>query len=186
MLTNVSVNYLSSIPVSVTATPTRVVQGNTTQLVYYGDPGVTVTWNPNTFVVPKTGYTVTAMPDRPTTYTVIAFNGPCRETLYVFVDVVLNGCEEGDSFVPNTFTPNGDGRNDYFRPLSLGLKSLDLFKIFNRWGQLLYNNTDLESPGWEQLMGLFRFFVDFKPKLDYEVSETAKAPAALEKGIDNR
>jgi hypothetical protein len=33
---------------------------------------------------------------------------------------------------------------------------------------------------------LFRFFVDFKPKLDYEVSETAKALAALEKGIDHR
>ena len=44
----------------------------------------------------------------------------------------------------------------------------------------------LESPGWEQLMGLFRFFVDFKPKVDYEVSETAKALSALEKGIDNR
>jgi hypothetical protein len=44
----------------------------------------------------------------------------------------------------------------------------------------------LESPGWEQLMGLFRFFVDFKPKLDYEVSETAKALSALEKGIDSR
>lgn len=44
----------------------------------------------------------------------------------------------------------------------------------------------LESPGWEQLMGLFRFFVDFKPKLDFEVSETAKALAALEKGLDKR
>lgn len=44
----------------------------------------------------------------------------------------------------------------------------------------------LESPGWEQLMGLFRFFVDFEPKIDYEVSETAKALGVLEKSFDDR
>ena len=44
---------------------------------------------------------------------------------------------------------NGDGRNDYFRPIALGLKSLDVFKVYNRLGQLLYNDTNIESAGWD-------------------------------------
>ena len=35
-------------------------------------------------------------------------------------------------------------------------------------------------------MGLFRFFVDFKPKLDYEISETAKALSAWRKVLSHR
>ncbi len=52
-------------------------------------------------------------------------------------------------YVPTAFTPNGDGLNDYFRPVSLGLKSLDVFRIYNRWGQLIYNDTNIESEGWD-------------------------------------
>ena len=55
-------------------------------------------------------------------------------------------------YVPTAFTPNGDGRNDVFRPIVLGMKSLDLFRVYNRWGQLLYSGTDLER-GWD---GTFR------------------------------
>lgn len=52
-------------------------------------------------------------------------------------------------YVPTAFTPNSDGRNDYFRPIALGLKTMDIFRIYNRWGQLLYSDTNLESPGWD-------------------------------------
>ena len=52
-------------------------------------------------------------------------------------------------YVPTAFTPNGDGRNDFFRPVSLGLKSLGVFRVYNRWGQLLFNDTNAESPGWD-------------------------------------
>lgn len=51
-------------------------------------------------------------------------------------------------YVPTAFTPNGDGRNDVFRPIVLGMKSLDLFRVYNRWGQLLYSGTDIET-GWD-------------------------------------
>lgn len=176
MLTDVFVNYLSSTPISATATPTRVVQGSTTQLVYYGDPGVTVYWNPSTFVNPKTGYTVTAMPDRPTTYTVIASNGPCKETLYVFVDVVLKGCEEGDSFVPNTFTPNGDGQNDVLYVRGLKVEEL-YFAVYNRWGEKVFETTD-KTKGWDGIykgraadVGVFGYYLKVKC---YDGNETFK------------
>ncbi|WP_460558075.1 PKD domain-containing protein [Ferruginibacter profundus] len=54
-------------------------------------------------------------------------------------------------YVPNAFTPNGDGNNDYFHPILIGMRSLDLFKVFNRWGQLVYSSTG--APGWDGSLG---------------------------------
>jgi gliding motility-associated-like protein len=53
-----------------------------------------------------------------------------------------------DLYVPNAFTPNGDGRNDFFRPALLGIKSLELFQVYNRFGQIIYYNTDV-TQGWD-------------------------------------
>jgi gliding motility-associated-like protein len=69
------------------------------------------------------------------------------------------GCEMTDSFqvkyykgpniyVPNAFTPNGDGRNDVFKPTYIGISKLKYFKIFNRYGQLMFE-TDDPSKGWD-------------------------------------
>jgi gliding motility-associated-like protein len=51
-------------------------------------------------------------------------------------------------YVPSAFTPNSDGKNDYLRPITMGLKELYHFKIFNRWGQLLFE-TKADKPGWD-------------------------------------
>ena len=53
-----------------------------------------------------------------------------------------------DIFVPSAFTPNSDGRNDLLRPKTVGIRLFHYFKVFNRWGQLVYNSTDLSS-GWD-------------------------------------
>lgn len=55
--------------------------------------------------------------------------------------------EEPRVVVPNTFTPNGDGQNDFFNIVLEGkAENLNVteFKVFNRWGQLVYDN---ENPG---------------------------------------
>jgi gliding motility-associated-like protein len=52
-------------------------------------------------------------------------------------------------YVPNAFTPNGDGTNDFFGPKAIGMKSLDIFRVYNRWGQLLFSSTDIEGRGWD-------------------------------------
>ncbi len=50
-------------------------------------------------------------------------------------------------YVPNVFTPNGDGRNDDFRVYSTGLTELDVM-IFNRWGEIIYEYNTL-SGSWD-------------------------------------
>ena len=50
--------------------------------------------------------------------------------------------------MPTAFTPNGDGRNDIFRPVAVGYKGFNYFRVFNRYGQLVYNSNVLES-GWD-------------------------------------
>lgn len=51
-------------------------------------------------------------------------------------------------FVPNAFTPNGDGKNDIFKPIAIGYRNLKYFKVYNRFGQLVYSGNTLET-GWD-------------------------------------
>jgi gliding motility-associated-like protein len=55
-------------------------------------------------------------------------------------------------FIPNAFTPNGDGNNDIFRPVAIGMKSVDIFRVYNRWGQMLYSGTG-NGAGWDGTFG---------------------------------
>ncbi len=51
-------------------------------------------------------------------------------------------------YMPTGFTPNGDGKNDIFKPFTVGITKLNYFKVYNRWGQLLYSTADLNE-GWD-------------------------------------
>ena len=55
-----------------------------------------------------------------------------------------------DLFAPDAFTPNGDGINDYLFPfITSKIKQLKYFKVYNRWGNLLYETNYLDpSLGW--------------------------------------
>jgi gliding motility-associated-like protein len=48
-----------------------------------------------------------------------------------------------DFFIPNTFTPNGDGINDLFTIIVSSPSAVKGFKIFNRWGDIVYQTTDI-------------------------------------------
>lgn len=51
-------------------------------------------------------------------------------------------------YVPNAFTPNGDGLNDIFKPILIGMKSLLFFRVYDRAGELMYS-TNIQGQGWD-------------------------------------
>ncbi len=51
-------------------------------------------------------------------------------------------------YVPNAFTPDGDGINDVFRPVPIGMKRINYFKVFDRRGKLLFS-TAVQNKGWD-------------------------------------
>ena len=59
--------------------------------------------------------------------------------------------------IPNAFSPNGDGINDYFLPRPLLARGLVSFTmtIYNRWGQVIFESGNTEGRGWDgKLNGL--------------------------------
>ncbi len=66
----------------------------------------------------------------------------------VTVDIQLvRTIKKIEIYVPTTFTPNNNGRNDYLHLILRAIVEVEYFRIFNRRGQLLYE-TITESPGW--------------------------------------
>ena len=55
-----------------------------------------------------------------------------------------------DIFVPNAFTP-GQSINRIFRPIPVGISSLQFFRIYNRWGQLVYSTSRI-GQGWDGMV----------------------------------
>ncbi|MEP6595191.1 MAG: PKD domain-containing protein [Ginsengibacter sp.] len=78
-------------------------------------------------------------------YVVKAIAAGCFDTDTINVKVYKI---EPGLYVPNAFTPGNDGINDVFRPLPIGMKSITYFRVFNRWGLLMYSSTKSEK-GWD-------------------------------------
>lgn len=78
-------------------------------------------------------------PDHTTIYTLVAELDGCTAQDQV---IVVSDCE--DMRIPNVFTPNGDGKNDTFEVRAAGLSSYSI-KIFNRWGNLVFESTQLNQ-----------------------------------------
>jgi gliding motility-associated-like protein len=69
----------------------------------------------------------------------------CITTDTIQIWVVSNG----HIFVPNAFSPNGDGVNDVLMPRIVGYAQINYFHIFNRYGQKVYTSSNENYPGWD-------------------------------------
>ncbi len=100
--------------------------------------GSTYLWNTG-----ETSSSIVVKPDETTTYSVI-INGFTGESVEAFATVYVMECAVQ---IPNAFSPNGDGLNDYFRVRGNGLEDFRM-QIISRWGQLIYEGSD-PGEGWD-------------------------------------
>jgi gliding motility-associated-like protein len=118
-----------------TVTFTNLSQGATSYLWNFGDGTTDINTNPIHRYLSKGSYTVTL--------TAISEHGCSSEISKGYY--LVEGMPP--VYVPNTFTPNGDGRNDVFRVYAIGLKEFEL-KVFDRWGNQVFSSNDIEIP-WD-------------------------------------
>ena len=76
-------------------------------------------------------------------YLTITYNGLCTasDSMRIIVE------NQSKPFIPNSFSPNGDGNNDVFEIYGENIKSVKM-RIFNRWGELVYESTN-QFKGWD-------------------------------------
>ncbi|GAA4466810.1 hypothetical protein GCM10023093_21500 [Nemorincola caseinilytica] len=125
--------------------PLSVKLGGSLQLSVGG--GVYYYWSPadGTINNPNINNPIVTPTDSVTMYTVQVMNlWGCLATanILVYVDV------ETDQFVPSGFTPNGDGKNDVFRIVRLDAQKLVDFRVYNRWGECVFQTANKEV-GWD-------------------------------------
>lgn len=111
------------------------------------EPGAKYKWSPTRFF--------SSYSDIPVTYARITHDSK----IYVEVEDIY-GCRNTDSlkvntkkccemFFPTAFTPNNDGRNDVFRPLTIGYREVESFRVVNRYGQAVYETADPYNNSWD-------------------------------------
>lgn len=85
-----------------------------------------------------------AILNRDMMYSVIASNAyGCTAASQIKIKVY----EGPEIYVPNAFTPGGDGLNDELKPVVIGMKSFHYFRVFNSYGQMVYATTNATN-GW--------------------------------------
>jgi gliding motility-associated-like protein len=146
--------------VRINAADTTIKYGQSVPL--YAQGAARYTWTPSGSLSNPNGPAPIASPEETTNYvlTGIDSNGcSARDTVTITIDYHNN------LLVPTAFTPNGDGRNDEFKVVNLSFQRLLEFRVFNRWGQEVFNTTDINK-GWNgtwkgvnQEMGSYQYLI---------------------------
>src|SRR5205085_6769397 len=111
-----------------------------------------------------------ANPKFNTTYKVLfTDSNGCRNTASINIVVI---CKNVNLFIPNTFSPNGDGSNDVFYPRGKGIFRIKSMTVFNRWGEVVFEAKEFPANdptyGWNGMYkgnkpqpGVYIFDVEF-------------------------
>jgi gliding motility-associated-like protein len=135
------------------ADPDTILFGESTTLIATQEEGATYQWTPSDIVQNPTSSTTVATPPQSTTFTVdITDMSGCSTSIEVPVEVIMIMCEPPTIFLPNAFSPNGDGTNDIWQIRHPEINrdyiiEMDLF-VYNRWGQLVFESHSPEN-GWD-------------------------------------
>ncbi len=141
--------YINNDSSKVLANPDTIFDFQSTQLHVDPSSGYFYSWSPPNGLSNTTTSNPIATPTSTTTYyvTVTDING-CGSVVDTIRIVVLHlKCDASDVYVPNAFTPDGNGHNDVLYVRSRGIKTL-YFAIYNRWGQKVFETAD-QTQGWD-------------------------------------
>lgn len=130
-------------PVLTNVTPdTTIFYGSSVQLNAGG--AASYTWTPATWLNNPSIYNPVSTPEESITYTVIGTSEfGCADTASVRINIDYTIRD----FIPSAFSPNGDGRNDLFHVVGYKYQRVEEFRVFNRWGQLVF--TAMDNKGWD-------------------------------------
>lgn len=127
---------------------TAVVIGQPLQLL--GSGGSAYNWSPSTYLNNSGINNPICLPQSDISYVLTVTDGPgCLDTDTLRIKLYLF---DADIRVPNAFTPDGDGMNDIIRPVAIGMQSVDVFRIYNRFGEMVYSTSRINQ-GWD---GVYR------------------------------
>jgi gliding motility-associated-like protein len=117
----------------------------------YSPNTVSYAWSPDSTLSCNNCPQPVATPRFDTKYTVsIVDSNGCRNKENINVNVLCQGITV---FLPNTFSPNGDGSNDVFYVRGRGLDRVKTLRIFSRWGQIIFEQKDFPvnsmQHGWD-------------------------------------
>ncbi len=151
---------------------TSILKGDIANLFGSGSGSISDwMWEPGAY----NSQNIDVSPEQTTMYylTVTDSNG-CQSMDSVLVTVLI----EGQVFIPNAFTPNNDSHNDELYVLNNGPVQLNYFRIYNRWGQLVFEGTEVgQGFGWdgtfknkEQPAGVYTWVISITSIVDGTVS----------------
>ncbi|MCB0790210.1 MAG: gliding motility-associated C-terminal domain-containing protein [Flavobacteriales bacterium] len=124
-----------------------VLAGSLVHLSATPTTGVTYSWSPPELVSDPSSGAPTVVVQGTTWFHVVISDGICTKDDSVLVTVHELLCDEPDIFLPNAFSPNGDGSNEVLYVRGRYISSLEL-QIFDRWGEKVFETTD-QSVGWD-------------------------------------
>lgn len=141
----------ADVTITVLALPNVTITNGDTAVVRFGDElqliaegAIKYSWSPSWGMNNPNISSPVIKPSETTLYTVYGIDDEgCgnQDEIYVIVDYSHN------LFIPTAFSPNGDGNNDLFRIANFGYQRVSEFRVYNRWGQEVFNAKD--NRGWD-------------------------------------
>ena len=124
---------------------TSIYIGEEVQLTATNHQQYAYHWQPAESLSNANIYNPVATPIQTTTFIVEVKNeNQCRNIDSVNVQVIANECHSSNLFIPNAFSPNGDGVNDILKVKVHSLKSMHL-EIYDRWGHKVFESNDINE-----------------------------------------
>jgi gliding motility-associated-like protein len=142
-----------------------ICSGDTISLGTQGLSGATYLWSPQRYFLDNGLPVVKAavqLPGYVSLTTTTEFGCSASDSVFIQTKPCC------DAFLPDAFTPNGDGRNDKFHIITVGQHQIGIFRVVNRWGQTVFETSN-ELGAWDgtfnglpQPIGSYNYFLRYR------------------------